>query len=236
MSTEHKKKEETIISVDQYIRRITEFYEERKKVINITASVCVVVVALALTYFLYYIPKQQREAEKAIFKAERYFGMDSVQLALKGDGIHSGLLSVIDEFGNTKAGNRAKYMAGICYSKLGQYDDAIRYLKKFKSKDKLVSVQALGSIGDAYMENKDMENAVKYYKKAVSKNPNELITPIYLQRLARVYEMQGNWTEALACLETLQQEYAHLQQGYQPLPESMDVEKHISFVKGKIGK
>jgi len=228
MAIEHKKKEEATFPLDVYIKRLTHFYEEKKQVINIASGAFVVVLALALAYFMYFLPKKQREAEIAIFKAERYFGMDSLQLALNGDGVYSGLLSVIDEFGSTKSGNRAKYMAGVCYLKLGQYDDAIKYLKKFSSRDKLVSVQALGLIGDAYMEKNDMDNAVKYYKKAVAKNPNELNTPIYLQRLATVYKMQGNWKEALAAFETLQQEYM---QSY----EAMDVEKEIAFLKGKLG-
>jgi tetratricopeptide (TPR) repeat protein len=229
MSAEHKKKEETVIPLDIYIKKITNFYEEKKKTINVASSVCLVVLALALAYFLYWVPKKQQEAAVAIFKAERYVGMDSLQLALDGDGVNSGLLSVIDEYGYTKDGNRAKYMAGICYLKLGQYDEAISYLKKFRSRNKLVSVQALGSIGDAYMEKNDMDNAVKYYKKAVSKNPNELVTPIYLQRLGWAYDMQGKWGEALACFETLRQEYSQL-------PEAMDAEKRIAFLKGKMGK
>lgn len=229
MSSEHKKKEEANVSVDTYIKRLTDFYQEKKQVINIASSVFLVVVALVLAYFLWYVPKQQKESETAVFKAERYFGMDSMQLALQGDGVYPGLLDVIDKYGNTKAGNRAKFMAGIAYLKSGQYDEAIRYLKKFKSSEKLVSVQALGSIGDAYMEKNDVDNAVKYYKKAVSKNPNDQITPVYLQRLGWVYEMQGNWKEALACFETLQQEYTQS-------PEAMDAEKRIAFAKEKLGK
>ena len=229
MSTDHKKKEQTIFALDVYLKKVTDFYEEKKKVINVSSSVFLVVLALILAYFLYYVPKKQGEAEIAIFKAERYFGMDSLQLALNGDGVYDGLLTVIDEYGNTKSGNRAKYMAGICYLKSGQYDEAIKYLKKFKSKDKLVSVQALGSIGDAYLEKNDIDNAMKYYKKAVSKNRNELITPVYLQRLGWLCEMQGEWSNALSYYETLQQEYTQS-------PEAMDVEKRIAFVNTKMGK
>ena len=234
MSTEHKKKEEAAIPLDIYIKKITDFYEEKKKVINISTTAFVVVAALILAYFLYWIPKKQQEAAVAIFKAERYFGMDSLRLALDGDGVNDGLLFVIDKYGNTKDGNRAKYMAGICYLKLGQYNEAISYLKKFRSQNKLVSVQALGAIGDAYMENNDINNAVKYYKKAVSKNQNDLVTPVFLWKLGLAYDMQGNWKEALSCFETLQQEY--FQSGYNQLPEVMDAEKRIAFLKEKIGK
>jgi tetratricopeptide (TPR) repeat protein len=231
MATEHKKKEEAMIPLDAYIKKVTDFYEEKKKVINIASSVFLVVLALVLAYFMYYMPKKQQAAEVAIFKAERYFGMDSLQLALDGDGVYSGLLAVIDEYGSTKTGNRAKYIVGLCYLKLGQYDEAIRYLKKFKPQrgEKLVCVQALGAIGDVYMGKNDMDNALKYYKKAVSKNPNELVTPVFLWKLGMLYDMQGNWKEALACFETLQKEYM---QSY----EAMDAEKRIAYLKEKIGK
>ena len=229
MSTERKKKEEAGIPLDLYIKRVKDFYEEKKNVIHIAAGTFVVVVALIVGYFGYYVPKQQQDAAVAIFKAERYFGMDSLQLALNGDGQNPGLLDVIDKYGSTKVGNRAKYVAGICYLKLGQYDEAISYLKKARLRDKLVSVQALGSIGDAYMEKNDIDNAVKYYKKASSKNQNDWITPVYLWKLGMLYDMQGNWKEALSCFETLQQEYT---QSF----EAMDAEKRIAFLKEKIGK
>jgi tetratricopeptide (TPR) repeat protein len=209
---------ELCMSYDRYImelRSTIAVHEDLKRFYELKAA------ALAEAY-------KQKEAELAIFKAERYFGMDSLQLALNGDGAYSGLLDIINEYGNTKAGNRAKYMVGICYLKSGKYDDAIKYLKKFRSRDKLVSVQALGSIGDAYLEKNDMENAMKYYKKAISKNPNELITPVYLQRLGGLCEMQGDWKNALSYYETLQQNYM---QSY----EAADIEKRIAFVQAKVG-
>jgi len=229
MSTERKKKEEAVIPLDVYIKKITDFYEEKKKVIHIAAGAFVVVLGLVLVYFMYYVPQRQQKAAEAIFKAERYFDMDSLQLALNGDGINPSLLEVIDEYGNTKVGNRAKYMAGICYLQLDQPDEAIRYLKKARLRDKLVSVQALGAIGDAYMEKNDIDNAIKYYKKAATKHQNDLFTPVFLWKLGNVYEMQGKWKEALPCFETLHQEYT---QSF----EAMDAEKRIAFLKGKIGK
>jgi tetratricopeptide (TPR) repeat protein len=90
----------------------------------------------------------------------------------------------------------------------------------------LVSVQAFGSLGDAYMEKNDLDNAEKYYKKAVSKNGNDLITPIYLLRLGMLCEMQGKWSDAVSYYEQLQQEYM---QSY----EAMEIDKRISYAKTK---
>ena len=230
-SKKHNKKHEEVIHSSKhlsrsFIERCKFFYEGKEKAINIISIGIVVVLGAVLAYTLLYIPKQQEKAEAAIYKAERYFAMDSLMLALNGDGQYDGVLSVIDNYGNTKTGNRAKYIAGICYLKSGQYDEAIKYLKKFKSKDKLVSVQVLGSLGDAYMEKNDLDNAAKYYKKAVSKNGNELITPVYLLRLGMLYEMQGKWKDAVTYYEPLQQEYT---QSY----EAMDIDKRIAYAKTK---
>jgi tetratricopeptide (TPR) repeat protein len=230
MNKRSKKHEDVIHSSKHsshsFIERCRHFYNGKEKVINIAGIGIAVVLIAVLAYILLYIPSQQEKAEVAIYKAEQYFAMDSLMLALNGDGQYDGLLSVIDNYGITKTGNRAKYLAGICYLKSGQYDEAIKYLKKFKSKDKLVSVQALGSLGDAYMEKNDLDNAAKYYKKAVSKNGNDLITPVYLLRLGMLCELQGKWEDAVLYYEKLQQEYT---QSY----EAMEIEKRIEYAKTK---
>jgi tetratricopeptide (TPR) repeat protein len=226
MTKNNRKHEDVMHTSVSFFKRALTLYNEKQKVVNIATTAILAVLILLFAYFLYYMPRQQEKAELAIFKAERYYAMDSLELALNGDGMYDGLLTVIDEYSATKTGNRAKYIAGICYLRLGQYDEAIQYLKKFKSKDKLVSVQVLGSLGDAYMEKNDLENAAKYYKKAVSKNQNELITPVYLLRLGMLCEMQGKWTDAVSYYETLQQEYM---QSY----EAMDIDKRIEYAKAK---
>lgn len=226
MSKDNKKHEGNIKTSDSFIKKMNNFYDEQQKVINIVLVAIIVVAALLIAYFSYYRPKQQDKAELAIFKAERYFSMDSLNLALHGDGMYDGVLTVIDQYGSTKTGNRAKYIAGICYLRLGEYDNAIEYLKKFKSKDRLVSIQALGSIGDAYMELNDMDNAHKYYKKAISKEGHELVTPIYLFRLGMLSEMQGNFKEATTYYEKIQQEYPQS-------IEARDIDKYIEYSKAK---
>ncbi len=224
-----KKKEEAIIPVDTFVERVEKFFENYKKQFNIIAGVVLVVVAAVVLYFMWYMPKQQAKAEVAIYKAEQYFAQDSFALALNGDGMYQGLLDVINDYGMTNTGKRAKFLAGISYLKTGDYDNAIKYLKKFRSKDKLVSVQALGSIGDAYVEKNDYKNGLAYYKKAIKKNPNELITPIYLMRAAMLCELDDKWEDALTYYERIQKEYPTSN-------EANDIEKRIEFVKAKQGK
>ena len=73
-----------------------------------------------------------------------------------------------------------------------------------------------------------MDNALKYYKKAVSKEGHELVTPMYLLRLGMLCEMQGNWKDAVTYYEKLQQEYP---QSF----EATDIDKRIEYSQGKAG-
>ena len=57
--------------------------------------------------------------------------MDSVKLALNGDNINSGFAKIISKYSGTKAANLAKFYAGSCYLKLGDFNNAVKYLKRF---------------------------------------------------------------------------------------------------------
>ena len=52
----------------------------------------------------------------------------------------------------TESANLAATYAGICYYRLGKYDNAIKYLNQFSGDDKLVSFSVLGTIGDCYVK------------------------------------------------------------------------------------
>ncbi len=229
MSTKRNKKERAIFPINEYIEKIKNFFENYNKQINIISSVILVIIAAFVVYFMWYQPKQENKAEIAIYKAEQYFAQDSFALALNGDGMYDGILDIINNYHFTKTANRAKYIAGICYLRIGNYDNAIKYLKKFKGKDKLVAIQALASIGDAYIEKNDFKNALVYYKKAVNKNTNDLLTSLYLLRIGMICEMEDNWKDALKYYERIQKEYPTSDQ-------AGDIEKRIAFVKSKLEK
>ena len=58
--------------------------------------------------------KTKREkAAEAMFKAEEYYRMDSVNLALNGDGQYPGFLKIISKYGGTDAANLANFMPAV---------------------------------------------------------------------------------------------------------------------------
>ncbi|MFX7878553.1 tetratricopeptide repeat protein, partial [Acinetobacter baumannii] len=87
---------------------------------------------------------------------------------LNGDGQNKGALYVIKNYGGTKAANLAHYYAGVSYLKLGDFNNAVKYLKDFSTDAKQVQLLALGCLGDAYAELNKKEEAIQAYKKAAA--------------------------------------------------------------------
>ena len=127
--------------------------------------------------------------------AERYLEKDSISLALNGDGQYPGFLDIIDEYSMTKTAKLAHHYAGICHLRLGQYDEAITHLKKFKGKDKVITAMNLGLIGDAY------------YIKASEKNANNFTTPLFIFKAGMMAEELKKYDKAEELFTTIKREY-----------------------------
>src|SRR5258706_2335720 len=132
----------------------------------IVSAVIIVLVGGYYIYQNYFKSPKESKATEAIFKAEEYFRMDSVNLALNGDGQYMGFLKIIDKFSGTDAGDLANYYAGSCYIKLGENEKALKYLKKFSSTSKPVQARAYKLIADASADLGKNADALDYYKKA----------------------------------------------------------------------
>lgn len=221
--------EERIAGVEEALSKTEQFIESNQKIIT---YVVIGIVAVIMLFFLFrkfvQIPREEM-AQEVIFQAQTYFGADSLDLALYGDGESYGFLDVADEYGSTKAGNLAKYYAGICYLNKGEYENAIDYLKKFDGSDVLVSAMALGAMGDAYMELGDTDKAIEYYIKASEKNSNEFTTPAFLMKAGWAYELQGEYSKAIEVFEELKKDFPKAR-------EARDIDKYIARNKARVGE
>ena len=87
-----------------------------------------------------------------------------------------------------------------------------------------MSALALGNIGDAFAELKQLKEAIDYYNKAIDKSDNSLTAPIYLNKAALVAIEQKEYKKALEYLERIKNEYPKSQ-------EATAVSTEISRVK-----
>ena len=224
-----EKTEERIEAVEQVFTRTEQFIEQNQNIILIVVGVIIVVVLGFFGFKRFYLVPKEKEAQGQMFMAEKYFEMDSLSKALNGDGNYLGFLDIIDEYGITKSANLAQYYAGLCYLRMGQFENAIDYLKKFDSDDEMAAPMARGAIGDAYMELNETGKAVSYYLEAADMRDNEFTSPMFLMKAAMAYEVAGKLEKALDIYKRVKKEY----------PRSFDareIDKYISYTEARLKK
>lgn len=217
-------KDEPIVDVEQAFSKTELYIEQNKKSLMIISFVIIALVGGYFAYKYWYVAGEETKARSEIFKAEDYFGKDSLNKAMNGDGVALGFTQIVDEYSITPSGNLAEYYLGICYLKKGQYEDAITHLKEFNGTDQIVGPQATGAIGDAYMELGKTDEAITFYLKAAEQNTNNFTTPIFLKKAAMANENKANYADAVKLYERIKNEFAETTEG-------KDMEKYISHAK-----
>ncbi len=224
MATKKKdEKPQGIQNVEETLTRTEQFLEDNYKSLLTVLSVIVVVVGMVWLLRMY-LNKRSDEAHSQMYQAERYLESDSLKLALNGDGNYLGFIDIAKNYRLTKAGNLAKYSAGICYLHLGDYENAIKYLEKYSIKDKVIGSLAIGAAGDAYIELGNTEKGIAKYLEAAELADNSFNSPLYLMKAGEIYELNGKYADALKIYEKIEKEY----------PESTEgraIEKYIARIK-----
>jgi predicted negative regulator of RcsB-dependent stress response len=205
------------------LEKIALAYENKKKTINTV----VIAIALAVAgFFAYKYLVQQPNEEKAsvaMMRAEQMFSIDSVNLALNGDAQNAGFLKIINKFEGTASANVAHFYAASCYMKMGDYANAIKQLKAFDAKGTVLEHAKSGLLGDAYMENKDIKNAIENFNAATVDADDDVYTPMYLQRLAIAYEKNNQ-------VEDAKKAYIRIRDEFPRSFQSRDVEKSLAML------
>ncbi|MBL6730539.1 MAG: tetratricopeptide repeat protein [Bacteroidia bacterium] len=194
------------------IESLIQFFEKHKKN-AITAGIAMIVLAGAIYYYNdVYAPEKEMEAADSFFMAERYFGLDSMDKALMGDGVHLGMIDIADEFGSTKVGNQASYYAGRILLDQGKFEDALDYLNAASMDDEIMAAQVITLRGDCYSEMEDYEKAGKTYMNAASKRDNELTAPYALMKAGAAFEEAGSYNAAADAYGEIEESYPNSRQ------------------------
>jgi tetratricopeptide (TPR) repeat protein len=222
-----KQTDKNLEGIEQALSRSEQFIEENQKILTYVLAGILLVLLIIIGGNRYYLKPLNEEAAADMFYAERYFEIDSFNLALNGYGTYPGFLNVIDDYGITKSAKVARYYAGVCYHQLGNHEEAIEYLNKFKTKDLLVGAAKYSTIGDAYVELGELGRAESSYRTGIEKFENNFSTPIMLKKLGILYEEMGDLNQALETYKTIENKYPDT-------PEGREILKYIGRVESKI--
>jgi tetratricopeptide (TPR) repeat protein len=209
------KKHEAVKHNDSLVD-VQDFWERNNKSILVVLGAIIILGGGYFGYKYFFRLPEEKKAVEAIAKAQEYFASDSLQLALNGDGRNAGFLKVISKYGGTPSGNLAKLYAGEIYLQLGDYNNALKYLKDFDANGS-VQTQALvyGLMGDACSELKKNEEALENYKKAGTIfEQNQALSSEYLFRAASLYEMMGKNKEAIELFQQLKDKFPRTERGF----------------------
>jgi len=222
-----KQTDKSLEGIEQALTRSEQFIEDNQKMLTYVLAGVLLVLLIVIAGNRYYLKPLNEEAAADMFYAERFFEIDSFNLALNGFGTYPGFLNVIDDYGITKSAKMARYYAGICYHQLGDHETALDYLEKFKTDDLLVGAAKFAAMGDAYVELGELEKAASSYQTGISKFENNFSAPILLKKLGIVYEELGNLEQALAS-------YRDIESMYPETPEGREIKKYIGRVESKM--
>lgn len=219
-----KQLEDKNTEMGSVITRSEQFIEKNQKTILIVvAAILVVVLAFFGLRRWYFQPREQHAAE-AMFAAEQWYGQSDFQKALDGDENFDGFLGIIDSYNGTKSANIAKYYAGSCYLKLGEFEEANRWLKKYHGKDLYTKPLAMMMRADALIEQGQTKEAAALYCKAAKTNANELTSPSALFKAGMAYVILEDNKAALDCFEQIKTNYPRS-------TEWNDIDKYIALVE-----
>jgi len=192
-----------------FVLRIFNFFNQYDKIIyGVTIGLLVIVGALLAFSKFYIVPKTEKASLLMTAPIEFMMKGDTLSLntALEGNDENEGFLSIASSFKFTSTANTANYFAGLCYLKLGDKEEALRYLLKFKQKEDIYWYGAQALISDIYDDQGDTKKAIRYCKKATeSKDP--YLTPVNLFKLGQLYEREGEWKKAVSAYEAIQDKF-----------------------------
>ncbi|MBZ0326426.1 MAG: hypothetical protein K8F54_02375 [Altibacter sp.] len=207
---------EVFKTLDEGASRTEAWVEKNQKYILMFIGAVAVCVLGYLGYQQFIQEPKEKEAMNEMFQAQQYFeqaltapAKDSLyNLSLNGGEGKYGFLDIIDNFGGTKAGNMAKYYAGMAYMNTGDYRAAIDKLDGFKSDDAMLGPLAKGAIGDAFVQLGQNEDALGYYEKAAKQSDNEMTAPRFLLKAGITAMNMGKTEIALKHLKRISEEYS----------------------------
>lgn len=200
-------------AIEQQISSTDRFFKENRKTIWAVAAAVVVIGFGVLAYTKWVYQPKCVEAQQQTFPAERSFQAGEYELALNGDGNNLGFAEIIREYG--KKGGSAVYLyAGICELQLGNYEQSLSYLRKYRTGEPIMAARAKACEGDALVALGKVSEAVGAYKAAVAKGDN-IFAAGYLLKQGIAHESLGQKAEALACYESIKEDYPQSLEAYE---------------------
>ena len=217
----------TNIVINDNFGQTGKFVRENQKSLLFIGTAIVAMVIIYVIYQKLYLAPREATATNQMYVAQGFWDKKDWDKAIKGDAGYPGFEKIVADYSNTKAANIAYFYLGVAYLNKGEYRKAIDNFDEYRGDDSMIAAEAYGNTADAYVELKDYDKAVTYFKKAVDKSKNQFLSPLYLKKLGLTYEAQNDFKSA-------DDTYKSIKSDYPESPESQSVDEYIARVEAKL--
>ena len=189
------------------------FFEKNSKMVVVAIVVIFALAAAIFGYKKVIVEPRMTKAQEMLFEAQYNFESQTADyaLALNGDATVPGFAQVVEQYGNTPAGNLARMYAAACSLRLGELDQAQSYINAYKNvkgvPGEIINAMATGIKGDIAVEKGDNAAAAKLFEQAAKVSENDFTTPMYLRKAAMAYAAMGEAAKAEALYNTINEQY-----------------------------
>ena len=189
------------------------FFEKNSKMVVVAIVVIFALAAAIFGYKKVIVEPRMTKAQEMLFEAQYNFESQTADyaLALNGDATVPGFAQVVEQYGNTPAGNLARMYAAACSLRLGELDQAQSYINSYKNvkgvPGAIINAMAAGIKGDIAVEKGDNAAAAKLFEQAAKVSENDFTTPMYLRKAALAYTATGNEAKAAELMKKINDEY-----------------------------
>ena len=202
------------------------FFEKNSKMVVVAIVVIFALAAAIFGYKKVIVEPRMTKAQEMLFEAQYQFESQNADfaLALNGNENTPGFAQVVEQYGNTPAGNLARMYAAACSLRLGEFDQAQNYINSFKNvkgvPGEIINAMAAGIKGDIAVEKGDNAGAAKLFEQAAKVSENDFTTPMYLRKAALAYKAMGDEAKAEELMKVINEQY----------PASYDAREAVKLV------
>ncbi|MBQ0072910.1 MAG: tetratricopeptide repeat protein [Prevotella sp.] len=222
------KNTEAAATMEQTLNKQEAFFLKYRKQIIVAVAAIIIIIAGISVYTTFIGGPREDKASTALAKAQVAFAQGDFKKALNGDKTMEGFLAIADNYSCTDAANLANLYAGLCYANTGKWQEAVKYLEDFSTKnDANISPAATAALGNAYANTGDIDKAISTLKKAASmadskseEGVNNALSPTFLIQAARLLESQKKTEDALAIYKEVKEKYVNS-------AAAQDIDKYI---------
>ncbi|HEX6982706.1 MAG TPA: tetratricopeptide repeat protein [Balneolaceae bacterium] len=189
--------------------RTQSFYDNNKAAVIGGFIALIVIIGGAVGYY-YYSSTQENEAQRLMAHATQDYMRGNYQEALTGSkaDFTVGFQQIIANYSGTDAANLARYYAAVAEYNLGNFEQALEYIKEFEVPEGIMGVGPISFHGVLLTAMGNHAQAADIFVKAAEWDQNDSTTPYNYLEAANAFYDAGNQAAAQEYAERVINNYS----------------------------